>query len=667
MKRRSLYIAKGFLCLTGIALVLSGTHFGEAATEKTSLAPGIPRVMLFEAYVIDSSGKPLPDGRYNLTCALYTNPKEGSPIWVEEHQDVQVSGGNIGIYLGEGTVPNPLDIPFDQQYFLGVRLDDGPEMVPRWKLTTSAYSFRAKTADEVPDASITNAKLAPLSVTDDKIESVSWDKFICEPDTTQSKSSKGGPGPSPSRVWYTRGNTRTDPDQDYLGTADSTDFSLRTNNVVRMAISAAGSVAIKGALTVEDYITSRKSPNEGGLFLADPNHGLKRVGDDDVHLYTTGGNLLLEMTGGGQAQIISDVSGPENNVASYPLLVDAVDHGVAIRISNAADATNNYVSFWDNSGMAGRIEGMNAEDLVTSPEYIFLTALDVIELALAAIDMAGAAGSVNVCAGFGVVTCPPVPSLVIAAAAKLVTSATRVAATQAFLWAGLGVAYESGYGDYAEWLERLDQREKIDDGDIVGVFGGKVTKSTEGAQQILAVSRSPIVLGNMPAEGEEHRYEKVSFLGQVPVKVLGIVKQGDYIIPSGLEDGTGMAVSPELMTADEHAKVLGRAWSASDNDRQKYITVAVGLNPGDVAAVVKKQQAEIGALRAELASRNRDTAKTQAELEKLRHQLVALGNLCQEVAQLKAALVRLQEQTVDQGQETEVNAKVGGSLVTVKQ
>ena len=58
------------------------------------------------------------------------------------------------------------------------------------------------------------------------------------------------------------------------------------------------------------------------------------------------------------------------------------------------------------------------------------------------------------------------------------------------------------------------------------------------------VSTNPGVLGNMPDDNELWKYEKVAFMGQVPTMVRGVVN-GDFIIPSGLHDGTGIGVSSE--------------------------------------------------------------------------------------------------------------------------
>lgn len=645
--------------------------------DKPTEGHGMPRSMLYEGYITDSRGNPLSDGNYDFTFALYTAETGGAPVWTEEHKNVKVTDGAVRVHLGKGTTPHPLSIPFDKQYYLGIRIGSDSEMVPRLELSATAYSFRAAIAEDVVDEAITTAKIAPGAVTDDKIESVGWDKIVGAPATSVTALDKSKPGPVPANVWHTRGNTKTNPDRDYLGTADPTALLFKTDAIERMSIDADGRVFIRSDLQVDGYVTSRVSPTEGGFLLADPEHGLKRTGNDDVHLYTTNGSILLEggdvgvgaaaptarlhveaapgaeqalrvatgatdrftVAANGRVYINSSVSGVDTDVNSYPVLIDCVDQGVAIRIRGDSQKENNFVSFWDGEGLRGRIEGLDVEDLVESPEYIYTTAIDGIEMAIAVAELVGASSSANACVGFGVVACPPVPSLIVAAAANVALQAVRIAATQAFQFARLGVSYESGTGDYAEWLERRNEGEVFEPGDVVGVFGGKIAKATDGAQQVLAVSSTPIVLGNMPPEGEKHRYEKVAFMGQVRVKVIGPVEEGDYIIPSGLDDGTGIAVAPSLMTADEFAKALGRAWESSSSDRTTYINVVMGLNQGDVSSIIQAQQDEITQLRSELAARSGDARATRAALNELRDRVAELGALRDEVRLLRALIM----------------------------
>ena len=183
---------------------------------------------------------------------------------------------------------------------------------------------------------------------------------------------------------------------------------------------------------------------------------------------------------------------------------------------------------------------------------------------------------------------------------------------------GSGVTYESGSGDYAEWLERRDHDESMNFGDIVGVHGGKISKKTDGADQVMVISRKPIVLGNMPDAGLEKASEKVAFMGQVPVKILGAVHLGDYVLPSGRDDGTGVAVAKEKITAEQLGKVLGIAWGESELPQLKFIRVAVGLRPQEFARIT----AEHAKAQQGLIEQN---ARLQAEVSELKQQLATLA------------------------------------------
>lgn len=170
----------------------------------------------------------------------------------------------------------------------------------------------------------------------------------------------------------------------------------------------------------------------------------------------------------------------------------------------------------------------------------------------------------------------------------------------------LGVAYESGSGDYAEWLERANTEEITHPGDVVGVIGGKVSKQFANPERFMVVSTSPIVLGNMPTDkNREKDHEKIAFMGQVPVKVKGPVKTGDYILPSGENDGMAIAVSPKNMKVRDYRRIVGVAWSDAHPDRYiNYINTAVGLNQNDFAHVLDEMQTQMNAMQLAIAEVN---------------------------------------------------------------
>ncbi|WP_199316386.1 hypothetical protein [Tolypothrix sp. FACHB-123] len=168
-----------------------------------------------------------------------------------------------------------------------------------------------------------------------------------------------------------------------------------------------------------------------------------------------------------------------------------------------------------------------------------------------------------------------------------------------------GISFQSVFADYAECLPRLKENEAIGAGDIVGVLDGRVTKVTENAHHVMVITDRPIVLGNAPEKSEKHLYEKVSFLGQVPIKVRGKVSAGDCIIPSGLNDGTGVALSRHEMSLATYAQIVGTAWESSEEEGVKRVNAVIGLNSSysPVEALMRAmqtQQAEIDFLKTEL-------------------------------------------------------------------
>jgi hypothetical protein len=167
-----------------------------------------------------------------------------------------------------------------------------------------------------------------------------------------------------------------------------------------------------------------------------------------------------------------------------------------------------------------------------------------------------------------------------------------------------GIRLRTGGADYAESLPRLYQDEEIHPGEIVGIFAGKVTLVTHRAHHISVISDQSIVVGNVTRDSDSVN-DDVAFVGQVPVKIRGSVKAGDYIVPSGLNDGTGVAVDSRKLTPEHCDQIVGRAWENSDNEDVKLINIVVGLPsnfPGaELLGVIQKQQLEIRKLSAEMS------------------------------------------------------------------
>lgn len=122
----------------------------------------VPLFVSHQGYLSDSTGAPV-NGTLPMTFSLYDG--ENGLIWSEVHTAVVVDSGVYTVQLGSvDESGNPL-LPayFDQELFLGIQIDDDPEMSPRQPLTSSPYSMRADVAASADSA--THAAVADHATT----------------------------------------------------------------------------------------------------------------------------------------------------------------------------------------------------------------------------------------------------------------------------------------------------------------------------------------------------------------------------------------------------------------------------------------------------------------------------------------------------------------------
>ncbi|WP_296381256.1 hypothetical protein [Winogradskyella sp.] len=343
---------------------------------------------------------------------------------------------------------------------------------------------------------------------------------------------------------------------------------------------------------------------------------------------------------GNQVKIMSNLPDVDSGNAlkgNHPLLIEGGNNGLAIEVNGNRSNSTNFITFYDEMRAApwGRIEGENPNEFQFNADWEFdQSSLDydifdawidygsaLADEIIAAAQVIKAASDYRPCAGFGACIVTPGPADIIFSALEMLSSAAQaIAAAFAIDRANdnkdlynsnkeslQGVTYASGAGDYAEYLLRNDVNERMTYGDIIGVRGGKISKNTLNAERVMVISYKPIVLGNMP-KSKEQDYEKVAFMGQVPVKVFGKVKVGDYIIPSGKNDGIGIAISPSEINTSNVKQIVGIAWENFEGLASfNMINVAVGLNKNDNNPIlvqledkVKQQDIEINSLKNEI-------------------------------------------------------------------
>lgn len=294
------------------------------------------------------------------------------------------------------------------------------------------------------------------------------------------------------------------------------------------------------------------------------------------------GTLSVEDTSTFNENVIinSGVFGSQFSLSSYPLRISGSNQGIAVTVNGTANNASNYMLFRDNGGIRGAIEGQSATDALNSFEYDYLFRTSLKEIAF--ITAEGVACGFQLDFGEAGLM-----------AAEVITEGIFDQEGVDYIFDNRGVYFKSGGADYAEYLPKKNLAETFKRGDVVGVDGGFISKNTVGASKIMVISSNPIVLGNMQDEDKIDQFEKVAFLGQVPVKVYGKVAVGDYILASGNNDGAALAKHPDAMKLTDYKYIVGVAWEASKSSVLNYINTAVGINQNDLSQKFIAQQKQL--------------------------------------------------------------------------
>jgi hypothetical protein len=183
-------------------------------TSLATVRAQIPRAISYQGVLADDKGKPLPDGQHILLLRLYET-RTGKIELYSKTDTVTTINGVFSTVLDE----IPSSLTFDQQYYLGIQVDNTtPELHPRTPLTSAPYALsQASTqsgsiasvgsADntikvtngngpnvklEVNANSIATSHLQGGSVTDAKIASVAWSKVSGVPTSFAPDGPAGG-------------------------------------------------------------------------------------------------------------------------------------------------------------------------------------------------------------------------------------------------------------------------------------------------------------------------------------------------------------------------------------------------------------------------------------------------------------------------------------------
>ncbi len=371
---------------------------------------------------------------------------------------------------------------------------------------------------------------------------------------------------------------------------------------------------------------------------------------------------LFEVSAQGNLTFNSQLDDGKNHVALFGNSADEDDaDGIAIKVGKTGinNSSNNYITFYDgDNDIVGRIEGYKHEGNVYLSELqsMFLDVSDFLNLfqielftfdenfidwdegslpdvwppglsagSLPSLDITGSPISLNWPPSFSPNTnaiknklqpliCNAIrndwASLIQTDWVSLATVAARMEAES--VCKNGGVTYGSKGADYAEWMPKVDPQQDFLFGQIIGVKNGKISLNTTGADQVMSVSMAPVVIGNVPPDGKEDEYEKVAFIGQVPVLVRGGVEAGDYVVASGKNDGFGIGVKAEDLSIDQLPQILGRALTSTTTDGLDVVNVLIGVKTNEWVQIFRSQDDRIKKLEARMDEYRRTLAESNA-------------------------------------------------------
>ncbi|MEZ4893726.1 MAG: hypothetical protein R2778_12020 [Saprospiraceae bacterium] len=318
--------------------------------EQTLFSQSIPQGMRYQAVARDLNGNPLQSRNISLLLGIRADDPGGKLVYEEIIQAQTDVGGQFAVTLGSGRATRGIfqNIPWSSaQMWLTIALDENGgnnfKELTASQLWTVPYAFHAGTA----------ANLA--------LPGPSEQSKPCN--------STGIP------FWTNLGNYNVSDTCHFIGTIFAVDFIFKTNSIERMRITKDGQILISGDLEVENLHVKNDADIDHNLNVdndasigndfsvakdAAVGQNLSVIGDAKVDM-----DLLVSktLTTNNRLVVNGGVSGSDQNINSYPVLVQGSNQGIAVKVNGSRSSANNYMSFWDDNGIQGRIEGQTPSEL----------------------------------------------------------------------------------------------------------------------------------------------------------------------------------------------------------------------------------------------------------------------------------------------------------------
>ena len=108
-------------------------------------AYAIPQLLKHQGYMSNNQGTPI-TGSANVTFKLYTVASEGTSIWTQTIS-VTFDGGYYSVVLGPGTPEFSIELFDVSDLYLGITLGEQTEFLPRTRIASVPYAFRANAVE----------------------------------------------------------------------------------------------------------------------------------------------------------------------------------------------------------------------------------------------------------------------------------------------------------------------------------------------------------------------------------------------------------------------------------------------------------------------------------------------------------------------------------------
>src|SRR5215831_3587730 len=129
-----------------VSLLLGSAAKAQQPEPEPANGTAVPRLVSFSGTALDRQGRPIA-GTVGITFAIYQDPSEGAPLWVESQNVHADAKGNYRVQLGASQAQGlPMDLfGSGEARWLGVRVNGGAEE-PRVLLVSVPYALKAADA-----------------------------------------------------------------------------------------------------------------------------------------------------------------------------------------------------------------------------------------------------------------------------------------------------------------------------------------------------------------------------------------------------------------------------------------------------------------------------------------------------------------------------------------